>query len=605
MPRIARGDSTMLHTMSKARSAGALAAFTLALVAACANGGNELLGTIDTPSDAGPSFEPPFCPARCSEDKRALVNGCNDAAVVACGPTEECRDARCVDACKQAVEQRSSVGCDYYAVMMDIIAPEGLGACFVSFVTNTFSTNAHITASLRDQPIDLAKYAKLPKGQGRTLEYKDYDPERGLAPGEVAILFLSNWGGVQCPVPAPRSTGAFVRGSGIGQAFHIQSDVPVVAYQMLPYGGGSAAMTGASLLLPTSSWGTNYVAVNAYTALGVGLGPSLDVVAYEDETSIQITPRVAIKGAQGLIQGGPAGIPITYSLNKGEVLQLTQVEELTGSPIISDKKIGLFGGHQCMNVPIDVGYCEHAEQQIAPVQALGNEYVAVPHRPRLTKKAEKYLWRIVGTADGTTLTYDPPLPDAPASLDLGTFTEFETDGAFVVKSQDLKHPFMLFGYMTGGDAYEQYGDPDFVRVVPPPQWLDEYLFFTDPTYPETNLVVVRKRTQAGTFEDVTLACHGKLEGWTPLGPDYEITRTDLVRHDFEPQGKCDNGVQSMTSKAPFGVTVWAWGTPETSKGVCDITTDPVSFTCNVSYAYPAGERVLDVNDVVVGPPIVK
>jgi IgGFc binding protein len=590
--------------MSTARAAGVFTALTLVLLGACADG-EELLGTIETPATPdGGAFPPPLCPATCSADKRGLVDSCNDGGFVACGPTEECQDDRCVDACKQAEDRKSSVGCDYYAVMMDIIAPEGLGACFVSFVTNTFSSNAHISASLKGGPIDLAKYAKLPVGQGRSIEYKDYDPARGLAPGEVAILFLANSGSVQCPVPAPRSTGAFIRGSGIGQAFHIESDVPVVAFQMFPYGGGSAAMTGASLLLPTSSWGTNYIAVNAYRAIG-GLGPSLDIVAHEDQTNVQITPRVELKGVSGLLEGGPAGVPISYTLNRGDVLQFTQVEELTGSPIVSDKRIALFGGHQCMNVPVDVGYCDHAEQQIAPVQALGDEYIAVPHRARQTKKAEKYLWRIVGTADGTTLTYDPPQPDAPPTLDLGTFTEFETDGPFLVKSQDLKHPFMLFGYMTGGSAFEGYGDPDFVRVVPPPQWLDKYLFFTDPTYPETNLLVVRKRTQAGTFEDVILDCHGTLEGWTSLGPDYEITSTDLVRHDFEPQGKCDNGVHEMKSNAPFGVTVWGWGTPETSKGVCDSTKDPVSFTCSVSYAYPAGERVQNVNDVVAGPPIVK
>ncbi len=591
---------------SKARSAGVFAAVTLMLLAGACASGNELLGTVEkTDPDAGPSFQPPFCPKVCSEDKRGIVDSCNDGSIALCGPTEECREDRCVDACKQAEEQKSSVGCDYYAVRMDIIAPEGLGACFVSFVTNTFSTNAHITASLADKPIDLAKYAKLPVGQGRSIEYKDYDPARGLAPGEIAILFLAGGGGVDCPVPAPRSTGAFVRGTGRGQAFHIQSDVPVVAFQMLPYGGGNAAMTGASLLLPTSSWGTNYVAVNAYRGTGPGTAPSLDIVAYEDQTTIQITPRVAIKGSSGLIEGGPANVPISYTLNRGETLQFTQVEELTGSPIISDKKFGLFGGHQCMNVPDDVPACDHAEQQIAPVQALGNEYVAVPHRERTTKKAEKYLWRIVGTADGTTLTYDPPLPDAPQSLDLGSYTEFETDGPFVVKSQDLKHPFMLFGYMTGGGEHADYGDPDFVRVVPPPQWLDKYLFFTDPTYPETNLLVTRKRAKGGTFEDVELDCYGKLEGWMPLGPDFQITRTDLVRHDFEPQGKCDNGVHAMKSNAPFGVTVWGWGTPETSKGVCDEHTDPLSYTCYVSYAYPAGERVLNVNDIVAGPPIVK
>ncbi len=584
---------------------GTVAAVALIVLAgACASGDNSPR-KIEIPSetDAGPSVEPLACPVRCTEDKRGVVDGCNGGAVVECGPTEECQEDRCVDACKQAEDTRSSVGCDYYAVMMDIMEPGVNRACFVSFVTNTFSTNAHITASLMDRPIDLAKYAKLPVGRGMSLDYEDYDPVRGLAPGEVAILFLANWNA--CPIPSPFSAGALVHGSGFGHAFHIQSDVPVVAFQMSPFGGGDdAKLPGASLLLPTSAWGTNYIAVNAYGPHEKGHAPSLDIVAIEDETTVQITPRVDIKGVSGLLPAGPANVPISYTLHRGETLQLTQLEELTGSPIVSDKKFGLFGGHQCMNVPADSGYCDHAEQQIAPVQALGTEYVAAPHRARLANRAEKYLWRVVGAADGTVLTYDPPLPGAPATLDLGSFTELETDGAFVVKSQDQKHPFMLFGYMTGGQDYEGYGDPDFVRVVPPAQWLDRYVFYTDTRYPETNLVVVRKRTQAGTFEDVILDCYGKLEGWAPLGPDFEITRTDLVRHDFEPQGKCDNGVHEMKSNAPFGLTVWGWGSPETSKGTC-ATSDPASFTCYASYAFPAGERVRSVNDVVVGPPLVK
>ena len=65
---------------------------------------------------------------------------------------------------------------------------------------------------------------------------------------------------------------------------------------------------------------------------------------------------------------------------------------------------------------------------------------------------------------------------------------------------------MLFTYMTGSERVpgaNGLGDPDFVVVVPPEQYLDRYVFFTDPTYPETNLVVVRKRDGAGVFHDVT------------------------------------------------------------------------------------------------------
>jgi hypothetical protein len=104
----------------------------------------------------------------------------------------------------------------------------------------------------------------------------------------------------------------------------------------------------------------------------------------------------------------------------------------------------------------------------------------------------------------------------------------------------------------------------------------------------------------GKFEDVTLDCSGVLGGWTPLGSEYEWTRTDLVRHNFEPQGACDNGRQQMSSAGRFGVTVWGWGSAETGfKG------QPGDFNTQcVSYGYPAGGGTGAINTVVV-PPVPK
>ena len=70
--------------------------------------------------------------------------------------------------------------------------------------------------------------------------------------------------------------------------------------------------------------------------------------------------------------------------------------------------------------------------------------------------------------------------------------EFTSAGPWVVASQDEDHPFYLGSYMTGGKAYGGVGDPEWVNVIPAPQYLREYVFFTDPTYPETHLVVQGK-----------------------------------------------------------------------------------------------------------------
>jgi len=53
-----------------------------------------------------------------------------------------------------------------------------------------------------------------------------------------------------------------------------------------------------------------------------------------------------------------------------------------------------------------------------------------------------------------------------------------------------------------GSAFNTDGDPEFVNVIPTGQYLNRYLFFTDPTYPTTNLVFIRKKATDNTFKDV-------------------------------------------------------------------------------------------------------
>jgi hypothetical protein len=518
-----------------------------------------------------------------------------------CGYRETCLDGRCIDACAAAEQTKNSVGCEYFATYMDLELAAS-SHCFAAIVTNAWKSNAHVTIDYGGVPVDLSRFAKVPNGAGLSLSYGAFDPDVGLVPEEALIVFLAdapNGSGARCPSPAARGQEVFFTGTGRGKAFHIKTDVPVVAYQILPYGGGSASVTGASLLIPTSAWGLNYIAVDAYRAsyeplLSSSYLPSLNLVAAEDGTTVTVQPKVAIVAASG-VAGTAAGVPVVYSLDAGEMLQITQNDELTGSPIQSNKPIGLWAGHQAMRVPLGMDYADHGEQQIPPVRAWGSEYVAVIYRPR-TGAPESPPWRIIGAVDGTRLSFDPPISGAPASINLGDVVEMSTGTPFIAHSQDGDHPFLLLGYMTGsgavatGSSGEGYGDPDIVRIVPPAQYLDHYVFFTDPTYPETNLVVVRRRG-ASVFAPVELDCAGELAGFQPVGSSgqYEYVRIDLVRHNWQPQGRCDNGRHSMSSTEAFGLWVWGWGTPET---------DPV-FTANVSYGYPAGEGLKAINEVVV------
>jgi hypothetical protein len=216
-----------------------------------------------------------------------------------------------------------------------------------------------------------------------------------------------------------------------------------------------------------------------------------------------------------------------------------------------------------------------------------------------------------GAVDMTNLSWQPSVPPgAPTSLTLGQVAEFTAPGPFVVTSQDGNHPFYLGGYMTGGGLPAPpkgllgEGAPSWVNVIPPQQYLTHYVFFTDETFPETDLVVIRTPsvpggpvpeggpTGGGAFADVMLTCANvttpiALTGWQPIGK-YEYTRFDISRGAFGSTNGCTNGVQDLRSLLPFGVTVWGWGNAQDQ-------------TANASYAYPAGAGFRPINNVTVSP----
>jgi hypothetical protein len=513
-------------------------------------------------------------------------------------------------------DQKTSSGCDYYALMPDI-SFDAKGGCYAAFVVNPWDIDVTVSVEYDGQSLDASTFGYIPSGSGPSIQYA---PLAGsvIPPGQIAILFLNRFGSsplglnTNCPpgiTPAISTFDAAPHGTGFGSAFHISTTKRVVAYDIYPYGGGQSALTSATLLLPTSSWGDNYIAVTAFGD-GAGFGnigsfPVVSIVAHQDATSVTIKPTFDIVAGAN-VAATPAGTPVTYTLNKGQVLQFTQSKALDGSVIQSDVPVGVWGGKTTLGIQ---ACCDDsAHQQIPPIRALGSEYVGVRYRNRYDNIEESPPWRIIGAADGTVLTWEPAPPaGAPTTLALGQVAQFSAPGPFVVKSQDDQHPFYVASYMTGAAEFDPEqqgtgsadgrGDAEFVNVVPPGEYLDRYVFFTDPTYSETNLVVVRTKGPGG-FEDVVLDCAGPLAGWQPVGSSgkYEYTRVDLVRGNFEPQGGCDNGRREMGSNQPFGLTVWGWGSAATGPQLSGF------YTQYVSYGYPGGASVAPINDVVVPIP---
>ncbi|HEX4514092.1 MAG TPA: IgGFc-binding protein [Polyangiaceae bacterium] len=552
--------------------------------------------------DTGPNSDGSACARGCSSDLHDVID-CNNNVLTQCTGTDGCDVAttQCINACQAAVDNKNSIGCEYYATEMD--QEGGSSYCFVAFVANTWDTDAHISVDFNGASLPVANFTRIPSGKGQNITYAPYNG--ALPAGQVAIVFLGggSGGAPQCPIASAENTAAIMTGTGIGHSFHITTDVPVVAYEMNPYGGGSVAVTGASLLLPTSAWDTNYIASTA--SPDTAGSPGITIIAAQDNTQVSFLPKVALSGGGG-IPAGAANTTVKFNLNKGQQAQIEQTTDLVGSVISSNNPVGVMAGNPCMNAPQGTSYCDHGEQMLPPVRALGNEYVGVQYRPRHTEPA---IWRVLGAVDGTALTFTPAigassgLPAAPASLNQGQMAEFATGTPFVVKSQDDKHPFLMFEYMAGSEwapigstgfctasTWSGFGDPDFSVQVPPQQYLSHYVIMTDPSYPETDLVLIRRPDANNNFQDVSIDCLGTpIGGWQTIG-GYQWTRVDLQTGNFQDVNGCSNGRHELKSLAPFGLNVWGWGTPNTT-----------SFTCNVSYSYPGGMNVQPINSVVVPP----
>ena len=219
-----------------------------------------------------------------------------------------------------------------------------------------------------------------------------YDPFSGdLQPGEVAVLFLSqapsssglNW--TPCPkgiAPAVLADTS-VRGTQRGKSFRFRTSRPVSAYSIYPFGGARSYVPSATLLLPVPAWKSDYVVVDAWEKTTNGGRPSTQIVAAEDGTEVAIIGSAHVEGSPD-IEGAAKGQPRTWKLSRGEVIQLVQTEELTGSVSLREQERRCLGRARvpCSSHRV-CPFATPSSSRSSLSQSWGNEYPGVPHLSRL------------------------------------------------------------------------------------------------------------------------------------------------------------------------------------------------------------------------------
>ena len=461
-----------------------------------------------------------------------------------------CQAGSCLSACEANLKENTYLGCDYWAVDLDNV--EGGATESVAVVVSVPTSNSG------DAEIVITNMAVVPPVALTPAQLSVSDMM--VAPGALKVFMLP--------------TGHDLDGSvHTSKTFQVTSTAPVTVHQFNPLNGNNVFTNDASLLLPSNVGGKEYV-VMAWPLRTTGnefRGFMAIIATQAGVTKVGISPSCSIlEGANVPAMSANPGTPYEFFMEQGDVLNLetagVQGADLTGSLITSDKKVNVFGGNECANIPLGVNYCDHVEQQLFPVSAWGTSYVGDAFSPRNNDQVD--TWRIVSGKDGTQINVKFSF-EAPRSFTLnkGEWEEFESGESFHATGTG---PFLVGHYLQGSNyaghvnkcGNTGIGDPAFSLGVPSQQYLTEYIVLTPSAYQEDYVNIIHKK---GTLADVTID-DAPVLAFKPLS----VNAVGVGDSEWAViQLPVPDGVHTIRSQEPIGVTAYG-------------------YDCDVSYAYPGG-----------------
>ena len=131
------------------------------------------------------------------------------------------------------------------------------------------------------------------------------------------------------------------------------------------------------------------------------------LVGTENNTTVTVVPTQNIAVPQNIqFFSSPeinvaAGTPFSFTLHKMQTFLFgAPLNDITGTSIVSDKPLTVISGHECGNVPDNVGYCQHITEQIPPTVNWGQQFLLTPY----SGKPVQY-YKIITAANHTTYNF--------------------------------------------------------------------------------------------------------------------------------------------------------------------------------------------------------
>lgn len=317
-----------------------------------------------------------------------------------------------------------------------------------------------------------------------------------------------------------------------GKGIHIKSDNPITVYGL----NRRYQTTDTYLGLPVEVLGTEYRVISYYVT--DDLLSIAAIVATEDNTTVEITPSVQTYSGQ------KAGETFRVTLNRGDVYQVAGTRaaksDLTGTLIRANKKIAVFGGHQCSYVPSvvpEIIACNHLAEQLPPVSSWGKHFYIGKFKFRT-----KYTYRVLAHFPETKVFENTNLL---AVLKSGQYFERTTDQDVQITADK---PVLVAQYSQGFKNGDSIGDPMMLLISPTQQFLRKYRFATPVSGDWEHIINIVVPTEAAK----TIQLNGKPIDTTEFAP-FGLSRYSIA-YISVPYGS-----HILEGALPFGMYSYGFG----------------------------------------------
>ena len=191
------------------------------------------------------------------------------------------------------------------------------------------------------------------------------------------------------------------------------------------------------------------------------------LIGNHNETFVSITPAqdvslpIDAQSNSSLIEVA-AGTTHNVTLNSFQTLGFSNVLDLTGTKIVSDKPLTVTTGHQCAQIPSTTGFCEPLYIHLPPTINWGRSFLMGPFGGRT---ADQY-YKLVTSEESTTIHYrcgtDNSVSVQIPTAGSGHVLSFSSDSYCYLNASS---PVFLV-QMSPGNLADNLGDPA-LAIVPP------------------------------------------------------------------------------------------------------------------------------------------